>query len=123
MHPFTDPTKIKQRMQQLHDASLLWAIVLMVLLVACCGVHYKTPPAARRQATAMMPDFGKLFKGVKELISNGNFMLLSIVFVLVQIVMNIVNCNLAALIYPYYYPAVSALLYSSRYRAPPLSSA
>ena len=93
------------------------------LEVADCGAEVRflhflprcESPKKSHRGGDILPPFKKLLTGIKSLIVNGNFMLLTIVFVLLQIVSNIVNCNLAALLYPYYYPAVSCVYITNHF--------
>lgn len=91
---------IKKRTDELKKASLFWAIFIGVVYFLLTIPHFKSPPGARSKF-GLLPKLSEIFKGIKSLLSNGNFMLLTIVFVLLQLVSAVINCNLAAIIYPY----------------------
>lgn len=58
----------------------------------------------------MFPPVIMIFKGMKSLATNGNFMLLAVSFALIQMVIYVTNYNLAAILFPFNYSAVSSIL-------------
>lgn len=84
----------------LSSAAILWGALYTVFFVIASVPLFIPPPSPEEHGT-VVSNLANFFVSSAKLLTNGNFMILTIVYVLLALVLNILSCNFAPMVYAF----------------------